>query len=232
MNINNRMKVKPSNPEAKADMLSLDNTSNVRCNREPKCAKVTNRDIAKMLTYALPIKLNPEEFLQVVEDTIVQIEAMPKQARIALKMGYLFSSRVPREDQQDFMQELTIKLIEIGCTDDKLAYSIARCDWVDWWRRYARHNLTFTSLEAIFEGRDDQQNEAILTDITTGAIEYESRQDCKAKRIIESMRQTEVGRRMIEIASKRLAGIALTGSERKALCLFIQRNALYYLTNP
>jgi hypothetical protein len=232
MNVNNGILVKPRNPESSQDMLNLDNQTNVKVNREPKCAKVTSRDIAKMLIYALPIKLKPNEFLQCVEDTIKAIETMPKAARIALKMGYLFSSRVPRDDQQDFMQELTIKLIEIGCTDDKLAYSIARCDWVDWWRRYAKHNLTFTSLEAMLECRDDDQNEHIIADLAIGAMEYETRPSCKAQRILESMRASKVGQRMLEIGSKRLSGEALSGAERVALSNFIKRNAVYYLTNP
>jgi hypothetical protein len=220
-------------PDASSDLSEMHLETTVKCNREPKCARVSHRDIAKMLVYAMPIKFSPDEFLQCVEDNIKAIQDMPKESRIALKMGYLFSSRVPRDEREDFMQELSLKLIELKCPDEKLAYTIARCDWVDWWRRYAKKEATYTSLEAMLETREGEgQNEAILADLTTGAMEYETREDCKAKRILDAMSQTEAGKRMLMIGAKRLQGLALTHAERQALCSWISRNALYYLTNP
>jgi hypothetical protein len=226
MYIKNKILVKPVNPDSSDDMLNLDLKIKVKCNREPKCAKVTYRDIAKMLTYAMPIKLNPDEFLQMVEDTIKAIEAMPKQARTALKMGYLFSSRVPESEHDDFMQELTLKLLQIQVEDEKLAYTIARCDWVDWWRRYEKHDLTFTSLEGMLECRDNEGNEYILADLVIGAMEYETRSDCKAKKIMQS-----IPKNILEIGAKRLSGQALNAAERKALSRFIASNPMYYLYN-
>ena len=57
--------------------------------------QVTYRDIAKMLSSALPVE--GEGFGDKVEEYLETIKALPREAKLALKVGYIFSRKVPRQ---------------------------------------------------------------------------------------------------------------------------------------
>lgn len=235
------VKTKPSNPEAKThDYNDLDMRSTVKANLESKYIRVTIRDIAKMFTYSLGVKLNSQEFLENVESNMRTIENLPIESRQALKLAYLFSSRVPSEDKQDFFQELALTLFRKRVKDEKLAYVIARCDWVEFWKTYKHKSENEISLDKLMSfddpenenGSENRENGKHLAELFISGIEYENTQSPKAKRIIEAIKSHgKNGQRILEIASKRLSGQSLTNAERKCLCVFAQRNAVYYLSN-
>lgn len=229
--------IKPVNPTSHGDYNKADLMSTIRLNKEPKCSQPKDRDIAKMIVRARGCKLDPGEHLEQVELLMHELQSMPREQTNALKMAYLFSSRVPEFEREDFFQELSLTLLEKSVRDEKLAYTIARCDWVDWWKRYTHKNETEISLDAILDTDGDGESENrsnghVLSELAIGAIEYEQTQDTKAKRIIEAIQaKGKFGERILEIATKRLAGEALTQAERRALCDFVHRNPIYYLSN-
>ena len=132
--------------------------------------RVTYRDIAKMLAKALPIE--GADFGTQVEENIAAIEAMPEPQRTALKIAYVFSCKVPSDEKADFFQELALTLLEAKVDDDRLAYTIARADWKDFWSRfktrehYLNGSLNRTILDA--EGHSVEWG-----DLLAGVTEYE-----------------------------------------------------------
>lgn len=90
------------------------------------------RDLAKMFTKALP--LDGEEYGDTVEDFLQQIKALPHTAKIALRTAYIFGSKARKEEREDLFQSLALAVLKKGADDERLAYAIARCDWVDWWK--------------------------------------------------------------------------------------------------
>ena len=134
--------------------------------------EIDYRDIAKMLASALPVE--GEEYRAVVEDYLASIRNMPAAARLALKNAYWFSRRVPRSEREDFFQDMSLQLLRLKTTDAPLAYSIARCDWVDWWKAYQHRE--HISLDALAE-RDGPDGESTLAEHMVGVVEYQTRID-------------------------------------------------------
>lgn len=101
--------------------------------------QVTYREIAKMFAKALPVEGN--EFRERVEANLEAIKSLSTEAKTALKAAYIFSSKVPRQEREDFFQDLALAVYEAHTKDEKLAYAIARCDWLNWWKKhYVRQN--------------------------------------------------------------------------------------------
>ena len=105
------------------------------------------RDIAKMFQKALP--LDGSEYKTAVDDCLAQIKALPRSAQLALRSAYIFGSKAPREDREDLFQSLALAVLQKQVDDERLAYAIARCDWLDWWQsHYAKNELT-----CVYHGR-------------------------------------------------------------------------------
>lgn len=134
--------------------------------------EIDYRDIAKMLASALPVE--GEEFRQAVEVRLAAIRAMPAASRLALVNAYWFSRRVPREEREDFFQDLALTLLKLQTKDAPLTYTIARCDWQNWWRTYRQQ--AHVSLDSLAE-RDGPDGESTLAEHLVGAIEYQTRID-------------------------------------------------------
>jgi hypothetical protein len=94
--------------------------------------EITYRDIAKMLVSALPVE--GEEFGEIVNTYLETIKSLPKNAKLALKSAYVFSRKVPREDREDLFQDLALAVLKVKTEDERLAYTVARFDWMNWWR--------------------------------------------------------------------------------------------------
>ncbi|KKK56637.1 hypothetical protein LCGC14_3062530 [marine sediment metagenome] len=129
--------------------------------------KVTYRDIAKMLAKALPIE--GADFGAQVEENIQAIKAMPTDQRVALRVAYVFSSKVPREEREDFFQDLTLALLSAQTPDERLAYTIARADWKDFWGRY-KTRQHYRDGRTVLDVEGEQVD---MVDLLTGACEYE-----------------------------------------------------------
>jgi len=179
-----------------------------------KRVKVTIRDIAKMLVKNMPIQA--QDFTDKIEATILTLNKLSKNAKLALASAYVFSSKVPKQDREDMFQDITLEILKSGTKDEPPAYSIARCDWQNWWeKRYNRAEKTGDSLDVVIEDADG--NEIRASELLVGEVEFEAKEidflDASAswKRLPKEIKP---------IVQKRLSGLALTGSERVALCRF------------
>jgi hypothetical protein len=133
--------------------------------------KVTYRDIAKMLASALPVE--GEEFGEHVNTTLEAIKALGSESKIALKSAYIFSRKVPREEREDLFQELALALLKAHTKDEKLAYAIARCDWLNWWKKFKIRQ--HYSLDTITE--DEDGNPKQLSELLIGEVDFERKID-------------------------------------------------------
>jgi len=175
--------------------------------------QVTYRDIAKMLASALPVE--GEEFGVKVEEYLETIKALPREAKLAMKVGYIFSRKVPRQEREDMFQDIALALFKVKARDERLAYAIARCDWRDFWRKYmVRQHY---SLDSIVE--DDEGNPVTLSEVLVGEVEFERKMDGKldAERIWDKLPKL-----IKPLVHKRLIGKALTATERKQMSRYVQ----------
>lgn len=179
---------------------------------------VTFRHVAIMLASALPIE--GEEFRTKVEANLEAIKKLPTEHRTALKMAYIFSRKVPRQEREDLFQEIALKLIEAGAEDQRLAYAIARCDWRDWWKKYKiRQHL---SLDSVTE--DEDGNPATLGELVIGESEFELKMDGKldAERIWKILPD-----KLKTIVRQRLLGQMISPFDAMDLRQWASRHAMY-----
>lgn len=135
--------------------------------------EITYRDIAKMLVKALPVE--GEDFTTKVNEYLEVIKALPKSAKIALKSAYVFSAKVPREEREDLFQDIALTLLTNKTDSERLAYSIARCDWKDWWKKYKiRQHF---SLDTVVN--DSEGNKVTMGDLVVGESEFELKMNGK-----------------------------------------------------
>lgn len=156
-----QIKVNPNTPIADThDYNDMNLESKVKANQESKYVRVTIRQISQMFTRALGVKLNSDEYLNHVESIMRIIEDMEVYQRHALKLAFLFSMRVSEIDKEDFFQDIVLALLEKRIENEKLAYTIARCDWLDWYRKYRKKQDTEVSLNAILDSmnRDNESD--------------------------------------------------------------------------
>lgn len=183
--------------------------------------KVTYRDIAKLLVKALPV--TGEEFTETVENYITAIKALPTNAKIALRTAYIFSRKVPREEREDMYQDLVTAILKSQTTEPKLAYAIAKCDWVDWWRAYKRRS--HYSLDTVVTGNDEST--ATVGELLVGEVEFE-RKLCGRLNAQEIYQQLPGAIR--DVVTKRLVGDRLAKGERAMLERWANRN-LHLMTS-
>lgn len=176
--------------------------------------EIDYRKIATMFVKALPVE--DSEFRTAVDNCLSEIKALPVEAKNALWASYVFSSKAPIEEREDLYQTLAVKLLEANVPDRALAYSIAKCSWVDWWRAYRiRQHL---SLDSIVEGEDAQDSGEdrgrSLAEMVVNDIDYQLRLDGQVQ---ASFIWDKIPRDIRPIVSRRLEGRALRADERQAL---------------
>lgn len=184
--------------------------------------EVTYRNIAKMLASALQVE---SEFAAHVEQFLHEIEDLPKYQRNALKYAYIFSRKAPKEERQDLYQELSLRLLEARCKNDKLAYAIARCDWKDFWKAYKLHSqYNLDSIERMADsedgggyGQDAIDRRMYHAELLTGECEFEATIDSQ---ILFSKLPHDVQ----GIVAKKLSGYASTKLEQSILRRFVNSN--------
>lgn len=173
--------------------------------------KVSYRDIAKMLCKAMPI--DGQDFRDKVESYITSLQRLPKEQRLALKSAYIFSSKVPKEEREDMYQELALALLKAKATDERLAYSIARCDWLNWWKSYKLHSQFYSG----------SLNQAVTTD-TGDSIEFGELLvgDCEFDRRMDGDLDGQALYEQLpdwvkKLVDKRLQGYPIRGGDRQLL---------------
>lgn len=179
--------------------------------------KVTYRDIAKMLAKALPVE--DSEFTLKVEEYLNVIKSMSQSAKIALKTAYVFSRKVPREEREDMFQDLTLAVLKAKATDERLAYAVARCDWVNWWQRYKIRQ--HYNLDSIVE--DSEGNQVPYGELLVGECEFENRLDgdMDGERLYQQLPKW-----VQDIVKKRLIGKPIRGGERKLIDRWVSTRPL------
>jgi hypothetical protein len=170
--------------------------------------KVEYRDIAKMLASALPVE--GQDYGDKVNEYLAVIKAMPTEAKIALKSAYVFSHKVPREEREDLFQDLTLAVLKAKATDERLAYAIARCDWLNWWSKYKIRQ--HYSLDSVVEDTDG--NQASFGELLVGEVDFEARLngDLDGEKLYSQLPSW-----VKVIVDKRLMGKSITGGERRIL---------------
>lgn len=181
--------------------------------------KIEYRTIAKMLCRNLP--LTERDFTIAVEDSLKAIKRLDSKAKLALKMAYIFSRKVPMTEREDLFQDLALKLLESKRQDEKLSYAIARCDWQDWWKAFrVRSNFNWESLNS--EREDDDGNTAELGDLIVGECEFEAKiaDSIDANKVYNSLPKN-----IQTIVMQRLQGIGLkTSKDKMTLKRFLDKN--------
>ena len=214
--------------------------------------KVTYRQIAKMLCRALPIE--GAEFGNKVSQVTNTVKAMPKAQKQALQCAYIFSHKVPRQERDDLFQEITLAIWESQTEDIKLAYAIARCDWLDWWDKFKtkqHYQLEFNpDDETSYRVGINQVHLETLTNVSVDMAEIVSEVradviDKHEQRLLSEtfiaevdweLRQCEkidakrvwnsLPPRIQKLARDRLVGKALNPADRKYLSRFVQSNPM------
>jgi hypothetical protein len=184
--------------------------------------KVTYRDIAKMLASALPVE--GEEFGEKVEANLKTIKSLSTEAKNALKSAYIFSRKVPKQEREDFFQDIALKLFEANTSEQRLAYAVARCDWLNWWKKFkVRQHY---SLDTIIE--DEDGNPKQMAELIIGEVDFEYKMDGKvdAERIWHKLPD-----KIKPIIQHRLLGQALNQNERKRLSRWVQSHGYQLLLN-
>lgn len=177
---------------------------------------VQYRDIAKMLCRSLPVE--EADFTQAVEDSLKAVKKLNAEAKLALKMAYIFSRKAPKAERDDLFQELALELLKSKRRDEKLCYAVARCDWKDWYKAFViRQHLSLNT-----EAADDDGNTCELGDLIIGECEFEAKECDKldAHNVFKSLPAN-----IQKIVSKRLQGMTPTGAERVALFRWLAVNS-------
>jgi len=167
--------------------------------------KVEYRDIAKMLCKALPVE--GEEFREHVETCLGVIKSMPTSSKLALKSAYIFSRKVPKQEREDFFQDIALAVLKTQATDERLAYAVARCDWQNWWSKYKiREHYSLDSVVDDGEGHTIPYGELIV-----GEVEFERKLngDMDGQSLYDGLPYW-----IKTIVDKRLLGKSITGGER------------------
>lgn len=132
----------------------------------------TYRQVAKGMASGLP--LEGEKFREAIVEYLRAIKSLPIADRIALKCAWIFSRRVPAQERQDCLQHFYLLLLDKPTQDERLAYTIARCDWKNWWRDYTRYAQYVTRYLSENVGIDGE-GEIELAEALAGDVDFERR---------------------------------------------------------
>jgi len=182
--------------------------------------QVEFRTVAKFLAKGIPVE--GEDFRTVVEETLLAIKKLTPELKTAMKAAYVFASKVPREEREDFFQELILALLQRSTKDEKLAYAIARFDWIDWWRKFTVKRHFFAgSLQDTVE--DESGSEVMLAELIVGECEFERKLDGD---LDGKALWARLPKPIQALVQKRLLGRALNSTERSQLRRFAKANPM------
>jgi len=167
--------------------------------------------IARLLSQGRP---------ETYSDNLQTLEAMPEVQQHIVSAAYLYSRRVPRDDQQDVFQELVSRIWDALARrkakgETTLLYpkaytlKVARCEWIRWLKSRSREN----SRRIPFEDVEDTPESGMIEAVEAG---------------LEAQRIWRVLPANIQaIVRKRLNGQHNTGPERERLGKYLQKHGDY-----
>jgi hypothetical protein len=193
--------------------------------------KVEYRDIARRLCQT---DADEPTYSDDLENTLAEVKRLPAQTRLSMRIAEFFSHRVPFEEREDCFQAFTSTLLDAGVTEERLAYTIIRHDWLNWWKAYK----TKQHLDLDSSIQDEEGNATTLGDLLVGEVEYQYRvgvavEDDDAARYLWN----QIPANIRPLVAKRLAGQNLTaprtqrepieapliGKHRKEYARFLRR---------
>ena len=182
---------------------------------------ITYRNIAKMLASALPIE--GQEFGLRVEQNLTDLMAMNKEAKNALRSAYIFSRKVPKQERADLFQDMALAILKAKIGDEKLAYAVARCDWMNWWQKFTiRQHFSLDSVV-----NDDTGNPVTLAELIVGEVEFEAKMISK----IEAQRLRNLLPSGIrKLVDRRLIAQSLGKLDRECLQRWSSKNVALLMT--
>lgn len=115
------------------------------------------------------------QYIGLVKSTTRELGELGANAKLAVEAAYVFSRKVPADERQDLFQELVLAVIDSGTENPAFAYTIARRDWQDWWRKYKVHSQYYQGyLSDVIVNSDGEETE--LAELLVGEVEFEQRQ--------------------------------------------------------
>ena len=131
---------------------------------------------------------------------------------------------MPKQEAEDFFQDVALAVLRVRTKDERLAYAIARCDWRDFWSRYkVRQHFSLDSIVS-----QPQGNQVTMGELLVGEIEFERKMDGKldAEKLFNSLPAN-----IKPIIENRLMGKALTSSERNKLNRYVKAEGQRLILN-
>jgi hypothetical protein len=116
-----------------------------------------------------------DEYIELVKRTASEFEKLDDNAKLGIEAAYIFSRKVPLVERQDLFQELVCAVLDSETDNPAFAYTIARRDWVDWWRSYKLHSQFHEGyLSETLTNSDGEETE--LAELLVGEVEFEAKQ--------------------------------------------------------
>ena len=116
-----------------------------------------------------------DDYIELVKRTASAYSQLDVTGRLAVEAAYIFSRKVPSHERQDLFQELVLAVLDSGTENPAFAYTIARRDWVDWWRSFKLHSQYYEgSLNEVITNAEGEETE--LAELLVGEVEFEARQ--------------------------------------------------------
>ncbi len=128
-------------------------------------------------------------------------------------------ARVPEAERVDWLQTMAVKLLESKPATNALAFVVAKCDTMSWWRAFKLRQ--HFSLDTARESDDD--NAKTMLDSLCAVAQYEAmiESDDNARALWRALAPN-----IQAIVSKRLNGARLSCAERQTLCRYLHKAPL------
>ena len=116
-----------------------------------------------------------DEYIELVKHTASEYSKLSDNQKLAIEAAYIFSRKVPSNERQDLFQELVCAVLDSETDNPAFAYTIARRDWVDWWRSYKLHSQFHEGyLSETLTNSEGEETE--LAELLVGEVEFEAKQ--------------------------------------------------------
>ncbi len=173
---------------------------------------LTYRTIAE--TLAKRTTATPKDLPNLTQSYLDAIKSLDAVSKIAIKQAFIWSSKVPHEEREDFFQELFLIIYKSRVNDERLAYAMARCDWKNWWKSYKLHSQFWHETRLEDSVSNDDGDSIAWSELFVGEAEFESRfiAELDTSDLISQFPSC-----IKMMLTRALNGQAIRGSERKIL---------------
>lgn len=186
---------------------------------------VSTTKIARMFVACIP-DLTLADKIRMMRSTKEAIEKLSTKDKIALRSAYIFSHKVPKNQRDDFSQELFLALwsdkaiqnCDTAQKTERYSYALARVKWFDFWKAYRIRN--HYSLDMSINSADNPDSNT-FGDMLVSETIFERKID--GELAVQSVYDS-LPRIVSECVDKRLRGKGLTKTERIILESYARDN--------